>query len=170
MSAKQTTKKKVYVETTVVSDVVALPTNDLAVAGRQAATREWWKTATDQFDLFSSTIVSREIRRGDPDAARRRVEVLSAIPELVADARAVALATRLIDRKAVPKEYPDDALHIATAALNAMDYLVSWNFRHITNAQTIPLIRRVCEENGYRCPEICTPQMLQNEMEDNDEA
>ncbi len=160
-------KKKVYVETTVVSDVVAFPTNDLTVAGRQAATREWWKTAAERFDLFSSTVVSQEIRRGDPEAARRRVDLLADVPELLADARAVALATKLIDGKAVPKEFPDDALHIATAAINAMDYLVSWNFRHITNAQTIPLVRRVCEASGYRCPEICTPQMLQKGEEDD---
>ena len=160
-------RKKVYVETTVVSDVVAFPTNDLTVAGRQAATREWWKTAAERFDLFSSTVVSQEIRRGDLEAARRRVDLLADVPELLADARAVALATKLIDGKAVPKEFPDDTLHIATAAINAMDYLVSWNFRHITNAQTIPLVRRVCEANGYRCPEICTPQMLQKGEEDD---
>ena len=106
-------------------------------------------------------MVSLEVRRGDPEAAQRRIEALRDIPELVADSRAVALAIKLMDGKAVPKEYPDDALHIATAALNAMDYLVSWNFKHITNAQTIPLIRRICEANGYRCPEICTPMMLQ---------
>ena len=154
-------KKKVYVETTVVSDATALPTNDLTLAGRQMATREWWKTAAEQFDLFSSTVVSQEVRRGDSEAAQRRIEALRDIPELVADSRAVALAIKIIDGKAVPKEYPDGALHIATAALNAMDYLVSWNFKHITNAQTIPLIRRICEVNGYRCPEICTPMMLQ---------
>ena len=154
-------KKKVYVETTVVSDATALPTNDLALVGRQVATREWWRTALERFELFSSTVVSQEVRRGDPEAAKRRVEVLKDIPELVADERAVALAIKLMDGKAVPKEYPDDALHIATAAMNAMDYLVSWNFKHITNAQTIPLVRKICEANGYRCPEICTPMMLQ---------
>ena len=69
--------------------------------------------------------------------------------------------TRMDKKKAVPKEYPDDALHIATAALNRMDYLVSWNFKHIANAQTIPIVKRICESNGYVCPEICTPQMLQ---------
>ena len=153
-------KKKVYVETTVVSDATALPTNDLTLAGRQMATREWWKTAAEQFDLFSSTVVSQEVRRGDSEAAQRRIEALRDIPELVADSRAVALAIKIIDGKAVPKEYPDGALHIATAALNAMDYLVSWNFKHITNGQTIPIIERICMESGYVCPRICTPQML----------
>ena len=156
-------KKKVYVETTVVSDATALPTNDLALVGRQVATREWWKTAREQFDLFSSTVVSQEARRGDPEAAKRRLEALKDLPELVADSRAVELAMKLIRGKAVPEEFPDDALHIATAAINAMDYLVSWNFRHITNAQQIPAIRRICAANGYVCPEICTPQMLGKE-------
>ena len=113
--AEEKSKPKVYVETTVVSDATALPTNDLVLAGRQYITREWWKTARERFDLHSS----------------------------------------------VPKEYPDDALHIATAATNGLDFLVSWNFKHITNANTIPLIERICEENGYQCPCICTPQMLQ---------
>ena len=161
MNKAEDIRKKVYVETTVVSDATALPTNDLTLAGRQMATREWWNSASAHFDLFSSTVVSQEIQRGDPEAARRRMDAVRGLPELVADQRAVALAMELIRGKAVPEQYPDDALHIATAALNAMDYLVSWNFKHITNAQTIPLVRRICERNGYRCPEICTPQMLQ---------
>ena len=83
------------------------------------------------------------------------------IPELAVDVRTFDLARKLIEGKAVPKEYPDDALHIAIAALHSVDYLVSWNFKHITNAETIPLVRKICEANGYSCPEICTPQMLQ---------
>ena len=154
-------KKKVYVETTVISDATALPTRDLVQAGRQLVTREWWNTAAERFDLFSSNVVANESKRGDPDAAKRRVDALQGIPELKTDEKALALASELIARKAVPPEYPDDALHIATAALNGMDYLVSWNFKHITNAHTIPLVERICRENGYACPCICTPQMLQ---------
>jgi len=67
---------------------------------------------------------------------------------------------KMIDGKAVPKEYPDDALHIAVAAIHGMDYLVSWNFKHITNGQTIPLVAKICRDVGYECPCICTPQML----------
>ena len=113
-------KKKVYVETTVISDATALPSKDLVLAGRQFVSREWLDSAKVKYELYSSFLVRRESLKGDPDAA-----------------------------------------HIATAAINEMDYLVSWNFRHITNAQTIPLVKRICETNGYRCPEICTPQMLQ---------
>lgn len=158
-------KKKVYVETTVISDATALPSKDLVLAGRQFVSREWLASAATRYELYSSFLVRKEALKGDMEAARRRMAALSGLQELQADDRAQVLATRLIEGKAVPREFPDDALHIAAAALNEMDYLVSWNFKHITNAKTIPLVKRICEENGYRCPEICTPQMLQEEDE-----
>jgi len=160
-------KKKVYVETTVVSDATALPTNDLALVGRQVATREWWETASKRFDLFVSPIVRREAGKGDPDAARRRMESLRNIPDVELTREAALLAQKLVDAKAVPQRFKEDALHIAIAAVEGMDYLVSWNFRHITNAQMIPKIKKVCAENGYACAEICTPQMLQEEVQDD---
>ena len=154
-------RKKVYVETTVVSDATALPARDVVQLGRQVVTREWWATASLRFDLYSSMVVAQEVRKGDPDAAKRRVEALFGIPELDVSQTELDLARKLIDGKAVPKEYPDDALHIAIATVHGMDYLVSWNFKHITNGQTIPLVERICREAGYVCPCICTPQMLQ---------
>lgn len=156
-------RKKVYVETTVISDATALPTNDLSMAGRQITTRKWCMTATTRFDLFCSDVVKREAGLGDNDAAKRRISALDGMAELQTSVASLALAKSLIDGKAVPKEYPDDALHIALAAVSGMDFLVSWNFRHITNAQTIPLIKRICAENGFHCPEICTPYQLQAE-------
>ena len=164
---KEHPKKKVYVETTVISDATALPTNDLTLAGRQMATREWWKTAVERFDLFVSPIVRREAAKGDADAAKRRMEALSALPELELTAEASSLAQKLVEAKAVPEKFKEDALHIAIAAVEGMDYLVSWNFRHITNAQMIPKIKKVCEVNGYVCAEICTPQMLHEEVQDD---
>ena len=160
-------KKKVYVETTVISDATALPTNDLTLAGRQMATREWWKTASERFDLFVSPIVRREAAKGDVDAAKRRQEALSSLPELELTAEASVLAQKLVEAKAVPTKFKEDALHIAIAAVGGMDYLVSWNFRHITNAQMIPRIKKVCADNGYVCAEICTPQMLHEEVQDD---
>ena len=154
-------KKKVYVETTVVSDATALPARDIVQLGRQVVTREWWATAAQRFDLFSSPVVAKEIRRGDPEAAQRRIDALVGIPELDVSQKELELARKLVDGKAVPKEFPDDALHIAVATTHAMDYLVSWNFKHITNGRTIPLVERICRKEGYACPYICTPQMLQ---------
>ena len=156
-------KKKVYVETTVISDATALPSKDLVLAGRQFVSREWLESAAARYELYSSFLVRKESLKGDKNAAERRMAALSGMMELQADERAQLLATRLIEGKAVPLEYPDDALHIAIAALNKMDYLVSWNYKHIANAHTIPMVKKICEDNGFKCPEICTPQMLQEE-------
>ena len=161
-------KKKVYVETTVVSDATALPTNDLSLVGRQVSTREWWKNAPARFELFISPTVRREAGNGDTEAARRRLEALDGVTELPLCPEVLALAQKLVDAKAVPLAFRDDAMHIAFAAVSKMDYLVSWNFKHITNAQMIPKIKKVCADNGYVCAEICTPQMLQEEVEDDD--
>ena len=156
-------KKKVYVETTVVSDATALPTNDLTLAGRQMATREWWKTAGARFDLYVSPTVRREAEKGDPDAARRRSEALQDIADIPMCPEVLALAQRLVDAKAVPVEYRDDAMHIALQQLREWTILclgISGILR------MIPKIKKVCADNGYVCAEICTPQMLQEEVPD----
>ena len=68
-------KKKVYVETIVISDATALPTRDLVQAGRQLVTREWWNTAAERFDLFSSNVVANEARWWRESAARTAIRV-----------------------------------------------------------------------------------------------
>ena len=134
-----------------------------SAVGGQIVTKEWWRTAGSRFDLHCSDAVKREAGKGDAEAAQRRLDALEGIPELATSMESLLLAKALIDGKAVPKEYPDDALHIAIAAVSQMDFLVSWNFKHITNAQTIPLVKRICESVGCKCPEICTPYQLQPE-------
>jgi hypothetical protein len=111
--------------------------------------------------------VRREAANGDPAAATRRTEALRDVVDIPMSQEVLALAQKLVDAKAVPIQYRDDAMHIAFAAVAKMDYLVSWNFRHITNAQMIPKIKKVCADNGYVCAEICTPQMLQEEVQDD---
>ena len=154
-------KKKVYIETSVISNLTARPASNITDAARQLSTHAWWDADSFRYDLFSSPVVRREVSKGDPIAAKKRIDALADIPELAIDEQASALAARLIAEGAVPAEFPDDAMHIAIAAVNGMDYLLSWNFKHITNAQKIPDIRMVCVAFGVRCPEICTPQMLQ---------
>ena len=154
-------KQKVYIETSVISNLTARPASNIADAARQLATHAWWDSDSSRYDLFSSPVVRREASKGDPGAAKKRIDAWTGIPELALNEQASALAARLIAAGAVPTGFPDDALHIAIAAVNGMDYLLSWNFKHITNAQKIPDIRKVCAAFGVRCPEICTPQMLQ---------
>ncbi|MCK6554683.1 type II toxin-antitoxin system VapC family toxin [Candidatus Binatia bacterium] len=152
--------KTVYVETSVISYLTARPTSDLLAAAWQKATVDWWDTQRSRFSLYSSSVVTEEAGRGSPEAASRRLEALSGIPLLAITDEVVALSKVLIREGALPANAIGDSLHIAIAAVHAIDYLLTWNYRHIDNAEMKPLVRAVCTTGGYVCPEICTPQEL----------
>lgn len=158
--------KAVYVETSVISYLAARPSRDLLAAAHQQVTRDWWDSVRGRFELFISPLVEEEARRGNEEAAARRVDAMMGLPslELVTEAR--DLAVELIRGGALPSSAHDDAAHVALAAVHSMDYLLTWNCRHIDNAERKPLMRSVCAVNGYTCPEICTPEELMGERQD----
>ena len=123
-----------YIETSVVSYLTARPSRDVVIAAYQEITREWWREASDRYDLVASALVVAEARAGDPDAARIRIEALEAVTLLDATPDAEILAHALVETGAVPRHAADDAAHIAIAVTNGVDFLVTWNFRHIANA------------------------------------
>ena len=131
----------------------------LLVAAYQQVTREWWRSAPDRFVVFASALVISEAGTGDEDAARARLDLLATIPALLdATPEAVELTRTLLDLGAVPRKAADDAAHIAIAATNGVDYLVTWNFRHIANATMRSRIEDVCQQSGHKPPVICHPQ------------
>ena len=139
----------VYIETSVVSYLTARPSRDVVVAAYQQVTREWWRSAPDRFVVFASALVISEAGTGDEDAARARLDLLATIPLLDATPDAVELTRTLLDLGAVPRKAADDAAHIAIAATNGVDYLVTWNFRHIANATMRSRIEDVCRQSGH---------------------
>ena len=153
-------KKTVYIETTVVSYLTARPTGDLVGAAWQKVTADWWKTRRQRFELRASDLTVREAGRGDPEAAARRLAVLADVALVPGTEAAVELSKVLVRGGAVPERADSDALHVALAAVQGLDYLLTWNFRHLDNAEAKPIMRGVCEARGYVVPEICTPQEL----------
>jgi predicted nucleic acid-binding protein len=153
-------KPTVYVETTIIGYLTSRQRDDVKVAGHQDTTREWWKTANDRFELVASQLVIQECSAGDPQAAKERQDVLSRLQLVQITDAAERLADLLISGHAVPKSYPEDALHIALAAVNGLEYLVTWNFRHIANAAVRSAIERICRAAGYEPPVICSPEEL----------
>ena len=153
-------KKTVYIETSIVSYLMARPTNDLLAAAWQKITIDWWDTQSSRFSLYTSSVVTEEAGRGNKDAASRRLDALSGIPLLAISEAVVALSKAFIQERALPTKALDDSLHIAIAAVHGIDYLLTWNCRHIDNAEMKPVVRKVCANHGYACPEICTPQEL----------
>jgi len=153
-------KPTVYVETTVIGHLVGRILADPVVAGRQAATRNWWPIATANYRLFASRLVVDECGAGDSVIAAERLAVVDSLEFLTASALADELAKQLISGHAIPKSEPRDAAHISLAAVNGIEYLVTWNFKHIANATTRDAIESICRSTGYEPPIICTPDEL----------
>lgn len=150
-------KPSVYIETSIISYLTARPSRSLFTAGCQQITVDWWEDRRGGFDLFTSEIVLLEARSGDPHAVTRRLAILQEIAELILTDGAKELARMFLVEGAVPHKAQADALHIAVAAVHGIDYLLTWNCRHINNPEIKPAIRTVCESMGAWCPEICTP-------------
>jgi len=152
-------KQRVYIETTIVSYLTAWTSRDVVRVAHQQITRDWW-SRRDRFDLFVSEAVLREAGAGDPTAAADRLAALSGIPILVVTPAAGNLAKRLIYGQALPAVAAADALHIAVAAASGIDFLLTWNCRHIANAVTRFKIERSCRLAGLAPSIICTPEEL----------
>jgi hypothetical protein len=155
-------KLKVYIETTIPSYLASHPSRDLIIAGHQALTYQWWKKR-DEFDLYISQFVIAECTAGDPKMAAKRLDLLNDIPILEIPDEVSSLSKKLVRNGPLPQKAETDALHISIAAANAMDYLLTWNCRHIANAAMQRSIHNLCREAGFEPPVICTPEELLGE-------
>jgi predicted nucleic acid-binding protein len=153
-------KPKVYLETTIISYFTARSSRDIITAAHQQVTQEWWYERRNDFDLFISQIVLQEVNQGDEEAIQRRLEMIATIPEIEVNPEAVSLAQALVSDGVVPERAAADALHIAVATVQGMDYLLTWNLRHLANAIIRTAITDVCRQRGYEPPVICTPEEL----------
>lgn len=156
-------KETVYIETSVVSYCASKSSRDLVIAARQEITREKWPAILDTFETHVSALVVQEAEQGDAEAAQKRLSAISKMPVLSISDEAERLASLLIKDGPIPEHYPEDALHIALATVNGMDYLLTWNFTHINNARMKAKIIFVVESEGYQCPTICSPEELLGE-------
>ena len=151
---------KIYLETTVISDLVSRQSPILLNLARQIATREWFESAQKNCEFFVSQLVDIEAARGDQSAAQKRWDFLKSIPHLEYGMEAITLAKKFLDGAAIPQCSFDDATHVAIATIKKIDALATWNCKHINNPVKLPIIARICEENGYKCPIIGTPEQL----------
>lgn len=156
-------KPSVYIETSVVSYLTARPCNDIRVMANRNTTVEWWEDRRSGFELFVSEFVVQESAGGDKEASGRRMEVLNGLPELGVTADVRDLAHWLIAEGSIPAHAELDAFHVAVAAVHGMNYLLTWNCKHIANAVMRPKVEAVCRRHGYEPPVICTPQELMEE-------
>ena len=147
----------VYIETSIVSHATARPSNVPATAVLQDQAKRWMFEQAVKYELVTSQIVLAEAARGDPDAANRRLLMLAGISVLDENPDVDAVADALISRSLMPESARLDALHVATAALAGVQYLLTQNCTHIANAHELPRVYRLLDELGLGGLLIATP-------------
>ena len=153
-------RPKVYIETTIVSYLTGRPSSEIVALGHQQVTREWWENDRAGFDLYTSEVVIAESERGDAGAARARLEALASLSRLSATAESEAMVPILLRETRLPVEALLDMAHISIATVHGMQYLLTWNCRHIANARTVRIVERVARRLGFEPPVLCTPEEL----------
>lgn len=153
-------KPKVYLETTIPSFLAARASRDVVIAGQQQATRDWWQERRQRYQLLVSGLVLAESRRGDSEAAKEREAILATCGVLDFTEAAEHLARAILASRLLPAKAAVDAAHIAVASVHGVDFLLTWNCRHIANAAIVDRVRMVIAAAGYVPPVICTPVEL----------
>jgi len=152
--------ESVYIETTVISYLVSRPSRDILIAAHQQVTNEWWENRRQKFECFISQVVIDEIQAGDSQVAKKRLHEVKNFQVLEATYEAEHLTREIIAAGVIPEKAVGDAAHIAIATVNEMDYLLTWNCRHLANAQLIRRVSVFCNKKGFNMPVICTPEEL----------
>ena len=150
----------VYIETSIIGYLTARSTKNLILAANIEVTRDWWELYRRTFTLYISQVVLDEIMKGDPEMAAKRIEVLEGLPLLELSEAAQELANQFLIKSNLPPKASEDAVHIAIATVHGMDYLLTWNCKHIANAQIQKKLSEICFDFGYELPTICTPYEL----------
>jgi hypothetical protein len=150
----------VYLETTIPSYLVARPSRDLVTAAHQQITHEWWDTAKERFELYVSEAVLDEIRLGDPDYSDLRLQAVAALEILAFSVDVESLIQTYAGRLGLTGSAIADLPHFAYSVAYNMDYLVTWNCKHIANGQVIKRLLMINAELGRPTPVIVTPEEL----------
>lgn len=150
----------VYIESTVISYRSSRASRDLIVAAHQQITHEWWENERVKYDAFISPVVIDEISRGDAEAARERIEIVSSFPVLEAVPEVEELAGVYFSEIDIPEKARADSYHLALAAWHGMDFLVTWNCTHINGAVARFKYQEINTSRGIRSPIVCTPEEL----------
>ncbi len=157
----------IFIETTIPSYYVSRPSRNLLQFARQEITREWWDGQRHEFDLFTSQLVLDEAREGEPAKAAERLQLLARLELLDLNEQVEALATELVGRRILPATAIRDASHLAAAGVHGMDFLLTWNCKHIANPFIADRLQSCFSAMGVHLPVICTPGQFISD-DDND--
>ncbi len=149
----------IYIETSIIGYLTARSLESVIFQARQKLTRDLWHARLEKYQLVTSQLVLDEAGAGDQEASEERLRLLEGIPLLDAvDPRINPIAEALLTANLLPKKAFADAEHVAIATVHRVDYLLTWNCKHIANADTIPKVYRLLSSLGYSPPLLVTPE------------
>jgi len=154
----------VYVETSVPSAYVSNRT-DPGSLHRRAATREWWSEQIIRYDARISEAVILELQQGDWPGKVEALRLVEQLGMLIVDAEVIAVANRYVQERLVPAGLAGDAAHLAVACVHEVDFLLTWNIRHLANPNKLDHLTVINRRMGLLTPQIVTPEMLWRENE-----
>jgi predicted nucleic acid-binding protein len=150
----------VYIETSILGYLTARSTKNLILAANMEVTRDWWESRRNAFTLYISQAVINEIAQGDREIASQRLEIVRNFPLLELNQSVKDLAKQFLTRSNLPPKADVDAIHIAAATVHGLNYLLTWNCKHIANAQIQGKLAEISFDFGYELPILCTPYEL----------
>jgi hypothetical protein len=150
----------IYLDTTILSYLTARLSHRVLIARHQRITRDWWDGYRHRHTLWISDVMLEEAAAGNSIESRARLDAVAEIAELTEDVQSERLAEKLVGGGRLPEKARTDARHIAIAATKSIPLLLTWNCKHLANPFIHRNIVRACEAEGFRCPEICTPENL----------
>jgi predicted nucleic acid-binding protein len=153
-------RPKLYLDTSVISYLTARPSRNTLARARQELTRDWWEHRRENYELFTSELVREEAEQGDPRAARARTAIVAETRVLLPNRNAELLARALLKAAGLSRNALGDMSHVASATLNRRKFLLTWNCKHLANANVLHAVAKICRERGYEPPLICTPDEL----------
>ena len=150
----------IFIETTIPSYYVSRPSRNLLQFARQELTREWWESQRHQFDLFTSQLVLDEAGEGEPAKASERLQLIAGLPLLDLNEQVEVLASKLVTSSILPPDAGRDAFHLAVAGVHRMEFLLTWNCKHIANPFIADRLQACFSDMGVHLPVICTPEQF----------
>ena len=153
-------KNRIYLDTSVISYFVARPSKDVIQQAHQKLSKKWWREYQNKHLLYISVYVLDEIEKGNKEAAAKRLKAIEGLPILDTSESVERLAAIILKELSIPEKSRLDGYHLAIAALNSQDYIVSWNFKHMANSRVRRIFKTICSDEGIVCPEIASPEEM----------
>jgi hypothetical protein len=150
----------IYVESSIFGPLTSRPNPLPHIAATQQATVEWWNFHRHGYELYVSDLVLKEIAQGDASYAELRLRLAEELNRLPISKEIQTVAQKLIDLHAIPDHSAEDAVHVACAAVNRLDCVLTWNCKHIANPRKRDAIERSLISLGWKAPVLITPAQL----------